>query len=58
MVVGAGEASLEAATRFLIIELVEKNLVVYTIYPGARRLECNIFFGSAQDEVLINSVIK
>jgi len=57
IVVGASKAALEALTRYLAVELADKNIVVNAVSPGIAETEALHHFDSAQREDLIDSVI-
>ena len=58
VVVGASKAALEALTRYLAVELAEKNIIVNAVSPGIAKTEALHHFDSAQREGLIDSVIS
>jgi enoyl-[acyl-carrier protein] reductase III len=58
VVVGASKAALEALTRYLAVELADKNIVVNAVSPGIAETEALHHFDSAQGEDFIDSVIN
>ncbi len=58
VVVGASKAALEALTRYLAVELAEKNIIVNAVSPGIAKTEAPHHFDPAQREGLIDSVIN
>ncbi len=47
VVVGASEAAPEAFTRYLAVELADKNIIVNTVSPGIAKTEARHHFDSA-----------
>ena len=57
VVVGASKAALEALTRYLAVELADKNIVVNAVSPGVADTEALHHFDAIQEGDLIQSVI-
>jgi enoyl-[acyl-carrier protein] reductase III len=57
-VVGASKAALEALTRYLAVELADKNIVVNAVSPGIARTEALHHFDAVEGEALIDSAVK
>ena len=57
-VVVASKAALEALTRYLAVELAEKNIIVNAVSPGITKTEVLHHFDSAQRKDLIDSAIS
>ena len=58
VVVRASKAALEALTRYLAVELAEKNIIVNAVSPGITKTEVLHHFDSAQRKDLIDSAIS
>jgi enoyl-[acyl-carrier protein] reductase III len=58
VVVGASKAALEALTRYLAVELADKNIVVNAVSPGIAETEALHHFDSTKGKDLIDSVIN
>jgi enoyl-[acyl-carrier protein] reductase III len=58
VVVGASKAALEALTRYLAVELADKNIVVNAVSPGIVETDALHHLESAQGEDFIDSVIN
>ena len=55
--VGASKAALEAITRYLAVELAEKNIIVNAVSPGVVDTEAVLHFDAVQGEKFIESVV-
>ena len=55
--VGASKAALEAITRYLAVELAEKNIIVNAVSPGVVDTEALLHFDAVQGEKFIESVV-
>lgn len=58
VVVGASKAALEAITRYLAVELADKNIVVNAISPGVVETEALHHFDAVQREDVFESVVS
>ena len=58
VVFGASKAALEALTRYLVVELADKNIIVNAVSPGIAKTGALHHFDSAQREDLTDSVIS
>jgi enoyl-[acyl-carrier protein] reductase III len=57
IVVGASKAALESLTRYLAVELADKNIVVNAISPGVADTEALHHFDATQGGDIIQSII-
>lgn len=57
VVVGASKAALEAMTRYLAVELADKNIIVNAVSPGVAETEALQHFDAAQHGDVIQPVI-
>jgi len=55
-VVGASKAAIEALTRYLAVELAERNIIVNAVSPGIVATEALQHFNAMQDEDLLNDI--
>jgi enoyl-[acyl-carrier protein] reductase III len=58
VVVGASKAALEAITRYLAVELADKNIVVNAISPGVVETEALHHFDAVQKEDVFESIVS
>ena len=58
VVVGASKAALEAITRYLAVELADKNIVVNAISPGVVETEALHHFDAVQTEDVFESIVS
>ena len=58
VVVGASKAALEAITRYLAVELADKNIVVNAISPGVVDTEALHHFDAIQKEDVFESIVS
>ena len=58
VVVGASKAALEAITRYLAVELADKNIVVNAISPGVVDTEALHHFDAVQKEDVFESIVS
>jgi enoyl-[acyl-carrier protein] reductase III len=57
-VVGASKAALEALTRYLAVELAERNIIVNAVSPGIVATEALQHFNTMQDEDLLDEIAQ
>ena len=57
IVVGASKAALESLTRYLAVELADKNIIVNAISPGVAETEALHHFDATQGGDIIQSII-
>lgn len=57
IVVGASKAALESLTRYLAVELADKNIIVNAISPGVADTEALHHFDATQGGEIIQSII-
>jgi len=57
-VVGASKAALEALTRYLAVELADKNIIVNAVSPGIVATEALQHFNTMQDEDLLDQIAQ
>jgi enoyl-[acyl-carrier protein] reductase III len=57
VVVGASKAALEALTRYLAVELADKNIIVNAVSPGVADTDALHHFDATQEGNVIQSVI-
>jgi enoyl-[acyl-carrier protein] reductase III len=57
VVVGASKAALEALTRYLAVELADKNIIVNAVSPGVADTDALHHFDATQERSIIQSVI-
>jgi len=55
-VVGASKAALEALTRYLAVELAERNIIVNAVSPGIVATDALQHFNTMQDEDLLEEI--
>ncbi|GAF82520.1 unnamed protein product, partial [marine sediment metagenome] len=58
VVVGASKAALETITRYLAVELADKNIVVNAISPGVVETEALHHFDNVQKEDVFESIVS
>jgi enoyl-[acyl-carrier protein] reductase III len=58
VVVGASKAALESLTRYLAVELAEKNIIVNAVSPGVVDTEALRHFDATHDKHTIQSVVE
>lgn len=57
-VVGASKAAIEALTRYLAVELAERNISVNAVSPGIVATEALQHFNTMQDEDLLHDIAR
>ena len=57
VVVGASKAALEALTRYLAVELADRNIIVNAVSPGVANTDALHHFDATQEGNIIQSVI-
>ncbi|NQS92439.1 MAG: enoyl-[acyl-carrier-protein] reductase FabL [Chloroflexi bacterium] len=57
-VVGASKAAIEALTRYLAVELADRNISVNAVSPGIVATEALQHFNTMQDEDLLDEIAK
>ncbi len=57
-VVGASKAALESLTRYLAVELAEKNIIVNAVSPGIVATDALQHFNTMQDKDLISEIAR
>ncbi len=57
-VVGASKAAIEALTRYLAVELAERNIIVNAVSPGIVATEALQHFNAMQDDDLLNNIAQ
>jgi enoyl-[acyl-carrier protein] reductase III len=57
-VVGASKAAIEALTRYLAVELAERNIIVNAVSPGIVATEALQHFNAMQDEDLLHDIAQ
>ena len=57
-VVGASKAAIEALTRYLAVELAERNIIVNAVSPGIVATEALQHFNAMQDEDLLDDIAQ
>ena len=57
-VVGASKAAIEALTRYLAVELAERNISVNAVSPGIVATEALQHFNTMQDEDLLDAIAQ
>ncbi len=57
VVVGASKAALEALTRYLAVELADKNIVVNAVSPGVADTEALQHFDATRGKQVFQTVI-
>ena len=57
-VVGASKAAIEALTRYLAVELADRNIVVNAVSPGIVETEALQHFNTMQDEDLLDEIAQ
>ena len=57
IVVGASKAALESLTRYLAVELADKNIIVNAVSPGVADTEALHHFNATQGGAIIQSII-
>lgn len=58
IVVGASKAAIESLTRYLAVELAEKNIIVNAVSPGVADTEALRHFDTTREENVNQSIIK
>jgi enoyl-[acyl-carrier protein] reductase III len=58
VVVGASKAALESLTRYLAVELADKNIIVNAVSPGVVDTEALRHFDATHDKQIIQSVVE
>ena len=57
-VVGASKAAIEALTRYLAVELADRNIVVNAVSPGIVETEALQHFNTLQDADLLDEIAQ